>query len=52
MRMPKVVWFCAAETCDAQEPWTHTFLTKCQTCNSIENVTRAVKFGNLEGKND
>lgn len=45
---PSIVWFCIAETCDDQSPWKAEEVVKCPGCGKTDDVTRAVRFGNLE----
>lgn len=46
---PSIVWFCTSYTCDDIAPWRAEQAVKCPGCGETENVTRAVRFGNLEG---
>lgn len=51
-RLPQVVWFCAGPNCDDVPPWKHSFSVKCPNCADTHYVTRATKFGNMEGEGD
>lgn len=44
------VWFCLF--CDDQEPWKAQELQACPTCKTAADVTRAVRFGNMDSKGD
>lgn len=51
-RLPQIVWFCGGPDCDDVAPWKHAFAVKCPSCNTIDDVTRAVRFGNMDSKGD
>ena len=47
MTSTKSVYFCLA--CEDQSPWLSDDRMICPSCLSIESVTEANRFGNLEG---